>query len=222
MIGGTDAKLRQEMDGLARLLSTWTRTESEKPRPRGTMTQLLQRLPGPSKDLLRSRLTSISNGEALDLHYGQQWLRGRAVDGSPIMFPVATARIERDADVIRVCLRVALLFEEKSEIRALGWRFESEEVAGKPHPYPHAQSITGWAPSSKDFDLGPPERPVRALTANEKHPAFPLRGLGTPVAIGASMLATLYGSRNAREIVGRDHVLKTSFREAIDGILGTR
>jgi len=186
------------------------------------MTRLLQRLTNPTPAHLQSRLTGIRNGEALSLHDSWQWLRGRAVDGSPIMFPVATAQVARDADVIRVCLRVALLFEEQSEIRALGWRFESEEEAGKPHPYPHAQSITGWAPSSRDFDLGQSEHPIRALTANENHPAFPLRGLGTPVAIGTSMLATLYGSRGAREIIRRDQVLQTKFREAIDGILGIR
>ena len=156
------------MQGLARLLSTWTSTVQEGRTPRGTMTQRLQRLTGPTPRELRSRLTGISDGEALSLHHGRQWLRGRAVDGSPIMFPVATAQVARDADVIRVCLRVALLFEEQSEIRALGWRFESEEEAGKPHPYPHAQSITGWAPSSRDFDLGQSEhgglkRPVHHM-----------------------------------------------------------
>lgn len=219
MITGTDGDLQWEMQGLARLLGRWTRTKHEGQGSRGAMTQLLQRLTSPTLEHLQSRLTRISDGVPLSLHHSHQWLRGRALDGSPVMFPVATAQAIRDANTIRVCLRVALLFQEHSEIRALGWRFESREEAGKPHPYPHAQSITSWETSGNAFDLGL-AGPVLALTANENHPAFPLRGSGTPVALGVSMLATLYGAREARDIVRRDQVLGTRFRDSIDGVLG--
>lgn len=183
-----------------------------------------------------SRLVDLMKGGSdVDLPKEGVWQRGPVIDkGSPVLFPVATASVWEDGDVLNACLRVVLIAADGNPVNVWGWRFDSAEQStdGRPVPRPHAhaQPIMGWYMNSarclmhphtphEASDGCPWDNSLVQPVVNQTHPAFPLLSRTLP-GLAVAFVVSLYGVEKTREILeANPALLKNAGQPIKDDIL---
>jgi hypothetical protein len=196
--------------------------------PQGRLAGLLDSFPFASRRQVRDVLRQAPT-RAVKLEVAARgYLRGPVMaDRGPVLWPVATIWAQpSDHAGVEVQLRLGTFFEFDGQVHACGWRFETGEdsASSKPHPYPHAQQISGFAGAGANTFLTPAgERAgfnVQQAQINEMRPCFPITG-SSCVGLAVVMLATLYGAQRARKILDLGgQAARNTYREEADLILG--
>jgi hypothetical protein len=211
------AALREQYDAVAALLSAWARRREAGTRsPQERVGSVLQSFPSASRLGLRDALRRASSGRA-EVALEAGYVLGPAVDtGTPVMWPVAAVTADERGTV---GVRVALFFQHDGEVWCAGWRFETADAAGGPHPYLHAQHCNGWGGPSATTFLLPDQGQARSAPVNESEPAFPLRG-STCVGLVVGMVAALHGANEAGEVAAdAGHDLRGGLRLEVRALL---
>lgn len=212
-----NATLREQYDATAALLSAWAkRREAGARTPQERVGSVLQSFAAADRAGLRDALRRATSSR-VEVAHEAGYVLGPAVDtGTPVMWPVAAVTAD---DQGAVGVRVALFFHHGTEVWCAGWRFETRDAPGGPHPYLHAQHCRGWSGASASSFLLPAQGWALSAPVNESEPAFPLRGT-TCVGLVAGMVAALHGANEALEVAagaGRD--LRGGLRDEVRGLL---
>jgi len=189
----------EQLTAAASLLSAWSRRrQAVARRPQDRLSAVLGSLSEANSDGIRSALRRAVDFR-VEVVLSAGYVFGPAIaSGTPVMWPVAAVTASPD---LSFAIRVALFFECEGNVWAEGWRFETADSPGRPHPYLHAQHARGFGGASDQNFLSPMKAVEQSAPVNESEPAFPLRGT-TCVGLVATMLATLYGAVEALEIAG--------------------
>jgi hypothetical protein len=209
--------LHEQYDAAAALLSAWARRREVGTRtPQSRVGSVLQSFAPADRAGLRDALRRATTGR-VEVAHEAGYVLGPAVDtGTPVMWPVAAVTADETGTV---GVRVALFFEHGGEVWSAGWRFETADAAGGPHPYLHAQHCNGWGGPSATTFLLPAQGQARTAPVNESEPAFPLRG-STVVGLVAGMVASLHGANEAGEVAAdAGHDLRGGLRTEVKALL---
>lgn len=222
------AQLALQLDAISEVLASWgkMRTESGVRSAQGRLGPVLDTYPIAEPRALRGVLRQAPQRAVRLERDAGGYVRGPVVDDrAPVLWPVATAWARMNDDgALEVQLRLAVFFEHAGDVHVSGWRFETAETTGKPHPYLHAQQIAGFAgadartflPTSAQRE----DHRVRQAEVNQMRPCFPLRG-SSAAGLAIAMLATLHGASRTRDIVDLcNRSVKNTCRDQVQDVLG--
>lgn len=211
------AALREQYDAAAALLSAWAKRREEGTRsPQGSVGSVLQSFATADRTGLRNALRRATAGR-VEVAQEAGYVLGPAIDtGTPVMWPVAAVTADETGTV---GIRVALFFQHDGDVWSAGWRFETADAPGGPHPYLHAQHCRGWGGASDTSFVLPAQGLALSAPVNESEPAFPLRGT-TCVGLTAGVVAALHGANEAIEVAaGAGHDLRGGLLEEVRVLL---
>jgi hypothetical protein len=114
----------------------------------------------------------------------------------PDVLPVMSLKFDfDDSSNMELRIRVAFFsFNDKVELRAMGYRFETHEGEGK-HNYCHSQPIKGFDKSTPKYQLPCEDWLLTAI------PTFPLEA-NTPSGLLTAFLCSVYSQNEIRSFVG--------------------
>jgi hypothetical protein len=189
--------LVEQYDATAALLSARAkRREAGARTPQERVGSVLQSFAAADRTGLRDAMRRAVGGR-VEVAREAGYLLGPAVDtGTPVMWPVAAVTADHKG---AVGIRIALFFHHGAEVWCAGWRFETADTPGGPHPYLHVQHCRGWGGASDTSFLVPAQGQALSAPVNESEPAFPLRGT-TCVGLVTGMIAALHGANEALQV----------------------